>query len=182
MRARIKKAEWIYRGKVFSVRRDVVVEPGWQRGGRIEAVREVVRHTGSVVLLPVFPDGRILLVRQYRYAVGEFLWELPAGRIEPGESPWAAAQRELLEETGYTAKRFIRLLKLFPTPGFVSEVMFFYIVRGLRAGQAQPDPDEALAGKKFTLSELWQMIRRGRLCDGKSVAGILYYARLSKRR
>ena len=181
MRAKIKKVEWIYRGKVFSVRRDVVVEPGPWRSRRIEAVREVVCHTGSVVLLPVFPDERILLVRQYRYAVGDFLWELPAGRIEPGESPRAAAQRELLEETGYTGRRFTRLLKLFPTPGFVSEVMVFYVVRGLRTGRAQPESDEALAWKKFTLAELWQMMRRGTLCDGKSVAGILYCARLGAR-
>jgi len=178
MRAKIKKAEWVYRGRVFSVRRDVVVEPSPRRGDRIEAVREVVRHTGSVVLLPVFPDGRILLVRQYRYPVDDFLWELPAGRIEPGESPRAAAQRELLEETGYTGRRFTRVLKLFPTPGFVSEMMLFYVVRGLRAGRAQPEADEALAGKKFTLAELWRMMRRGTLRDAKSVAGILYYARL----
>lgn len=171
-KVRVKKTEWVYHGTVFSVRRDVVIEPGG-----IEATREIVHHTGSVVLLPVFEDGRILLVRQFRYAAKQFLWELVAGRIEPGERPLAAARRELIEETGYTARRFRRLLSFYPTPGFVGEVMHLYEVSGLRAGDARPEADEAITTRRFSLRQLLSMIRRGTLCDAKSIVGTLYFAR-----
>lgn len=170
-KVRVKKTDWVYRGKVFSVRRDEVVEPGG-----IEATREVVHHTGSVVLLPVFKDGNILLVRQYRYPAKQFLWELVAGRIEPGEKPLVAARRELFEETGYLARRYRRLLMFFPTPGFVNEKMYLYLVTALRQEKAQPEADEAIAARRFSLRELLNMIRRGTIRDAKSIAGILYYA------
>lgn len=182
MSIRVKKAEWVYRGRVFSVRRDLVVEPRPQAGKPgVTAIREVVHHPGSVVLLPVL-DGRILLVEQFRYTVRRFLWELPAGRIEPGESPMVAARRELREETGYRARRWRRLLKLFPTPGFADEVMYLYEAGGLRVGPSRPEADEAIRAQAFSLASLLRMIERGSLCDGKSVAGILYYARRRRAR
>lgn len=179
-RARVLHRRVVFRGQVFRVRRDLVVEPGL-RGRRAArgsgdgrpVVREVVEHEGSVVVLPVFPDGRILLVRQYRYAVGDFLWELVAGHIEPGESPLAAARRELREETGYRARRFRRLLAFYPTPGFVSEKMHLYCASGLDAGEARPESDEALEARAFSRAELGRMMRRGQLRDGKSLVGIL---------
>jgi len=171
-RAKVIRSRLIYSGPVFDVRCDRVIEPGG-----IAARRDVVVHSGSVVLLPVFPDGRILLVRQYRHAVSEYLWELVAGRIEPGERPLAAAQRELLEETGYTGRRFRKLIDVFPTPGFVSERMVVYAVEGLTAGNAQPEADERISARRFSLRELEAMMRRGRLRDAKSIAGILYYSR-----
>ncbi len=171
-RIRVLKSKVIYTGPVFGVRQDRVIEPGG-----IEVTRDVVTHSGSVVLLPVFPDGRILLVRQYRHAIGQFLWELVAGRIDPDEPPLHAARRELLEETGYTARRLRRLLDVFPTPGFVSERMMVYLAKGLRPGTAQPEDDERIEARRFTLRELERMLRRGRLRDAKSIAALLYYAR-----
>ena len=171
-RARVVSSKVMYTGPVFGVRRDRVVEPGG-----VASTRDVVTHNGSVVLLPIFSDGRLLLVRQYRHAVRSHLWELVAGRIEPGELPLAAARRELLEETGYTARRFRKLLDVFPTPGFVSERMFVYAVEGLTSGDARPDADERIRARHFSLRQLENMIRRGRLRDAKSIAGILYYGR-----
>lgn len=171
-RAKLLSSRRLFRGAVFGVRRDRVVEPGGVR-----VTRDVVTHPGSVVLLPRFADGRVLLVRQYRHAVGRHLWELVAGRIEPGESPRAAARRELAEETGYAAQRFRKLLDLFPTPGFVSERMIVYAAEGLRAGAAAPEGDERITTRKFSLRELEAMMRRGTLRDAKSIAALLYYAR-----
>ncbi len=171
-RARVLRSTTVYEGPVFGVRRDRVIEPGGVR-----ATRDVVTHCGSVVLLPILPDRRILLVRQYRHAVGQYLWELVAGRIEPGEAPLAAARRELVEETGYTARRFRKLLDLFPTPGFVAEKMAIFAATGLTAGRAQPESDERIVARTFSLHRLEGMIRRGWLRDAKSIAGLLFFAR-----
>lgn len=178
-RARVRRSRVVFRGRVFRVRRDLVLEPpapGGRRpggkGSRRTVVREVVEHGGSVVLLPVLPDGRILLVRQYRHAVGNFLWELVAGHIEPGETPRAAARRELREETGYQARRLRRLFDFYPTPGFVSEKMVLYRASGLRPGRARPESDEALELRAFTRAQLRRMVRRGELRDAKSLVGI----------
>ena len=175
-RARVLASKTIYQGPVFVVRRDRVAEPGG-----VLATRDVVVHTGSVVLLPIFADGRLLLIRQYRHAVGGYLWELVAGRMEPGEPPLAAARRELREETGYTARRFRKLLDIFPTPGYVSERMAVYAAEDLTAGAAQPESDERIVARRFSLREVETMIRRGRLRDAKSIAGILFYARFNRR-
>jgi ADP-ribose pyrophosphatase len=176
-RARVLSSKTVYSGPVFGVRRDRVFEPGGVR-----ATRDVVTHNGSVVLLPVFDDGSILLVRQYRHSVGRFLWELVAGRIEPGERPLPAARRELLEETGFTASRYRKLLDVFPTPGFVSESMAVYLAQGLRAGTARPESDERITARRFSLPRLEHMIRRGVLRDAKSIAALLYYSRFIRRR
>jgi len=162
----------VYRGSIFDVRSDKVREPGG-----IVATRDIVVHFGSIVLLPVLDDGRILLVRQYRHATGESLWELVAGRTERGENPARAARRELAEETGYTGRRFRRLIEFFPTPGFVSERMVLYLVEGLKAGTARPEEDEKIEVGAFSLDELDHRIRRGSIRDGKTIAGLLYYLR-----
>jgi len=171
-KARILRSDVVYQGSIFAVRRDEVIEPGGLR-----ATREIVTHPGSVVVLPVLPDGRIVLVRQFRYASGQFLWELVAGRKEPGESPQRGAARELLEETGYRARRFRIFLDVFPTPGFLTERMFILLAEGLTPGRAQPEEDEVISSRAFSLAELERMIRRGRLRDAKSIAAILYYLR-----
>jgi ADP-ribose pyrophosphatase len=176
-RAKVLKSEILYQGKVFRLQRDTVIEPGG-----VEAERDIIVHPGSVVVLPVFKDGRVLLIRQYRHSVGEFLWELVAGRKEPQESPIAGARRELLEETGYTAKRLRKLLRVVPTPGFANEWMWIFAAEGLTAGTAQPEEDEKITARIFTLKQVEKMIQRGTLRDAKSICGLLYYMRFLKRR
>jgi len=176
-KAKLLESTILYAGPLFIVRRDRVLEPGGY-----QATRDLVIHPGSVVVLPVFPNGDILLVRQYRHSVGCFLWELVAGRIDGGESPLAGARRELAEETGYTARRFRKLLDVFPTPGFLSEHMVVFSCHGLKAGLPRPEEDERLEARRFTLRQLERMMRSGRLRDTKSIASILYYARFCRRR
>jgi ADP-ribose pyrophosphatase len=168
--ARILRSKVLYKGPVFGVRRDEVLEPGGVR-----TTREVVTHPGSVVVLPVLTDGRILLIRQYRHATRQFLWELVAGRMEPGESPRRAAARELIEETGYRARRFRVFLDVFPTPGFLEERMYILLAQKLTSGDARPETDEKIISRAFTYNQLKQMIRHGKLRDAKTIAGLLYY-------
>jgi ADP-ribose pyrophosphatase len=168
--AKILSSEMIYQGRVFGLRRDEVVEPSGVR-----TTREVITHPGSVVVLPVLPDGRIVMVRQYRHATRQYLWELVAGRKEPEETPKQGAARELLEETGYRAKRYKVVLDVFPTPGFLEERMYILLAEGLTAGEAQPEEDEKIEVRAYRVKELKQMIKSGRLKDSKSIAGILYY-------
>lgn len=169
-KAIILKSEIIYEGKAFGVRRDELIEPTGVR-----TVREVVTHPGSVVLLPVLPDGRIVMVRQYRHACRQYLWELVAGRMERGENPRKGAERELLEETGYRAKKITVFLDMFPTPGFLEERMYLLLAEGLRAGSAQPEEDEKLIVAAYNRKELEGMMQSGKLRDAKSIAGLLFY-------
>jgi ADP-ribose pyrophosphatase len=169
-KAKVVKSRMVFRGKVFGVRRDEVVEPGGLR-----VTREVIAHPGSVVVLPVMADGKILMIRQYRYATRQYLWELVAGRIDEGERVKKAAARELKEETGYKANRFTEFLELFPTPGFLEERMHILLAEGLEAGEAEPEADEKIISRAYTMEELQQMMKNGKLRDGKSIAGILYY-------
>ncbi len=168
--AKILESKTIYQGPVFGVRRDEVLEPGG-----IRTTREVITHPGSVVVLPVLPDGRILLIRQYRHATRRFLWELVAGRMEAGESPRRAAVRELIEETGYRARRLRVFLDVFPTPGFLEERMYILLAQELTSGDARPEVDERITSRLFTSTQLRRMIRRGKLRDAKTIAGLLYY-------
>jgi ADP-ribose pyrophosphatase len=168
--AEILRSEMIYQGRVFGLRRDEVVEPSGVR-----TTREVITHPGSVVVLPVLPDGKIVMIRQYRHATRQYLWELVAGRKEPEETPKQGAARELLEETGYRAKRFKVFLDVFPTPGFLEERMYLLLAEGLTAGEAQPEEDEKIEVRAYRVNELKQMIKSGRLRDAKSIAGLLYY-------
>jgi ADP-ribose pyrophosphatase len=167
---KILSSKVLYKGHIFGVRRDEVLEPTG-----IRTTREVITHPGSVVVMPVLTDRRIILIRQYRHAARQFLWELVAGRIDPGESVRQAAARELIEETGYRAKRLRVFLDLFPTPGFLEERMYILLAEGLTPGVAEPEEDEKIVAKAYTRAELQKMIRRGVLRDAKSIAGLLYY-------
>lgn len=170
-RARVLSSEMLYEGKVFGVRRDRVIEPHG-----IEVTREIVTHSGSVVVLPVFEDGRILLIRQYRHVARQALWELVAGRRDEGESFAQGARRELEEETGYAAQKLTQIMDVFPSPGFVAENMVIFVAEGLKKGAARPEDDEKITPRVVTLREAKDWIRSGKIRDAKTVAGILYYA------
>ena len=170
--AEVLNSQIVYEGAVFGVRRDEVIEPSGVR-----TTREVVTHPGSVVVLPVLPDGQVLLIQQYRYAARQYMWELVAGRIDAGESPREAAARELIEETGYRATKFRIFLEVFPTPGFVEEKMFLLLAEGLTPGEAKPEEDEKIVSRPYNRKQLEEMIGKRKLRDAKSIAGILYYLR-----
>ena len=161
-----------YKNKLFSVTQDHVVDPSG-----FEIHRAIVQHSGSAVMMAVDIRKRILLVRQYRVPARAYLWELPAGRLDEGETPLQAARRELIEETGYRAKRLRVFLDLFPTPGFLEERMYILLAEGLTLGKAEPEEDEKIVSKAYTRGELEKMIQRGVLRDAKSIAGLLYYFR-----
>jgi len=172
--ARILSRKLVYKGPVFWITSDRVEEPSGVR-----ALREVVRHTGSVVVLAT-QDGprepRVLLERQYRHAADDYLWELPAGRIDKGEKVLAAAKRELLEETGYTARSWKRILHFYASPGFVAETMTVFWARGLRPGPAQPEEDEVIEQHLVPLSKAVNMVLRGRIQDAKTISSVLWLA------
>jgi ADP-ribose pyrophosphatase len=169
---KVVSSRCVFRGPVFVVYSDVVLEPSG-----IRARRDIVRHQGSVVVLAVDDSGqepRVLLERQYRYAARDYLWELPAGRIDEGESELVAAKRELLEETGYTAQRWKRAFVFYASPGFCDETMAIYLAQGLKRGMAQPEEDEVIATRLFPLSAALRLVFNGKIRDGKSISGILW--------
>lgn len=167
----VLSSETIYQGKVFAIRKDRVVEPHG-----VEVTREVVTHSGSVVVLPVFADGRLLLIRQYRYVARQFLWELVAGRKDEGENFIQGARRELEEETGYAAEKLTQIMDVFPSPGFLAENMVIFLAEGLRKGKARPEEDEKITARILSLREAENWISTGKIRDAKTIAGILFYS------
>ena len=176
-RATVLKSKVSYTGKVFSVTTETVTEPGG-----VTSTRDVIRHNGSVVILAVDSsqnpaDPLILIERQYRHAAGQFLLELPAGRIEPGEAPLAAARRELIEETGFRARKWSRLVRYYASPGFLAETMQVFLAEDIRPGKAQPEPDEKIELLHIPLSDLLARIQSGQIIDGKTIISVLLFAR-----
>ncbi len=172
---RLISSKLAYKGKVFSVVTDKVEEPN----GFINT-RDVIRHNGSVVVLAVDEskdpnDPEIVFERQYRHAVGLTLIELPAGRVEPREAPLAAAKRELIEETGYRAKRWSLLTKYFASPGFLGEWMQIYLARDIREGSSRPEPDEQIEVFRLSLSEALALVAANKIHDGKTLIGLMLY-------
>ena len=167
---RIRK---VFEGRVFTVSVESITMP---RGERLEA--EIVRHPGSVVLVPVTDRGEIVLVRQYRHAIGRSAWELPAGSLKPGEDPRAAAVRECHEEIGLIPASLERLGAFFPTPGYCDEEMTFYRATGLRAPgdddpAVQQDEDEDIEARAFPIDTMRHMVGSGEIIDMKTVAGLM---------
>ena len=161
--------ERVFDGKVFDVDRDRVRMPS----GR-EVMVDLVRHPRSVVLAPVPEPGQIILIRQYRYAVNQWLWELPAGSVDPGEQPEEAARRECHEEIGQVPDTVVRLAALLPTPGYCNEEMLFFRVSGFSTPDAAAalDQDEDIQAQTFALADAREMVRRGEIVDMKTVVGL----------
>lgn len=181
---RILSSKVAYRGPVFQITSDVVKEPS---GATVR--RDIVRHSGSVVILAAEntsllqrgkkrvrnqEEPRVLLIKQYRYTVNDEMWELPAGRIDEGEDELPAAKRELLEETGFTAERWKRVLYFYVSPGFLDETMAVYLAEGLRPGEAQPEEDEFIVARFFPLTRAVGMVMKGAIRDAKTIASILW--------
>ena len=170
-----------YEGPLFRVYTDEIVENGR------EVSRDVVRHNGSVVILAIDDskskrDPLVVMERQYRHAAKEYLLEVPAGKMEEGEDALAGAKRELLEETGFKAKRWRKMVRYFASPGFLGEWMQVFIAEGLTLGDAQPEYDEQIEIEMIPLSKLLSMIDEGKIHDGKTLISVMLYARLSKLR
>ena len=180
---KILSSRVVFRGPLFQITSDHIKEPSG-----VTVRRDIVRHPGSVVIMAVNSgvnskksgvssrksELHVLLEWQYRYAANQFMWELPAGRIDEGEEELPAAKRELLEETGYTARKWKRVLFYYPSPGFMDETMAVYLATGLTAGQATPEEDESIAHRFFPLSQVTSMILRGTIRDGKTIAAVLW--------
>jgi ADP-ribose pyrophosphatase len=166
-----------YKSDIFRVTEDHAKEP---KGG-FEIKRAIVQHGGSAVMLAVDDKKRILLVRQYRLPARDYLWELPAGRLDKGEKPLQAAKRELKEETGYTASKWSKLVSFFPSPGYVSEKMHVFAAEKLTKGKATPMEDERIETKWVTRKALSKLIDGGKIVDAKTLIGFFLWKRASKK-
>lgn len=164
-----KSRTTVYRGRVITVERDVI-DTG---NGRTVAM-DVVRHRGSVVLIPQPTRSSVILIRQYRYVIGRWIWELPAGSLELGEAPARAARRECEEETGWRPRTIEKLAAYYPTPGFCDEKLTFYACRDLERPKRprDQDPDEQIEARTMTLKEAWSMVELGDVIDMKTVVGL----------
>lgn len=168
LQERVLSSQEVFEGRIIRVRRDEVELPGGRR-----SAREVVEHPGAVAVVAVDDQGEVLLVRQYRHAVGRVTLEIPAGTLKPGEDPLDCARRELEEETGCRAESFHRLASFYTTPGFTSELMHLYLAEGLRSGAQNPDEDEDLELVRLPLPKALEVVTEEDRGDGKSLAGLL---------
>jgi ADP-ribose pyrophosphatase len=166
-----------YRCNLFWVSEEHAVDPSG-----FEIRRSIVHHPGSAVMMAVDERKRTLLVRQYRLPARKYLWELPAGRLDEGETPLQAAKRELTEETGYRAKQWKKLVSFYPSPGYVSEKMTIFLATGLTEGKAEPMEDERIETRWFSAREIDDSIRTGKIIDAKTMIGFFNWQRESRRR
>jgi ADP-ribose pyrophosphatase len=166
----------LLRTPIFWVTLDHALDPGG-----FEIRRAIIQHGGSAVVMPVDEKNRILLVHQYRLPARRYLWELCAGRVDPGETPLKAARRELKEETGYRAKTFEKLAEFYPSPGFLAEKMTIYVATGLTAGEQEQMEDERIEMRWFTPREIDHLIAAGKILDAKTQIGFLRWLRYGKK-
>jgi ADP-ribose pyrophosphatase len=177
-KAQLISSKVVFEGKLFRVLHDKIIEPGGHQNER-----DVIRHNGSVVIMAMDSSKSkknpwIVIERQYRHAANQFLWELPAGKMEPGEDAVAGAKRELAEETGYSAKKWKPLVEYYASPGFLGESMKVFLAEGLVAGDARPEEDEKIEFRLVKLSDVLKMIDKGAILDGKTLTSVLLYARM----
>ena len=180
MNLKLLKRNRLYEGKVFNVIVDDVEYPSGNK-----SIREVAEHPGGAVALAVFPDERIILIRQHRYPFGQFVWELPAGKLESNEDPLRCAQRELGEETGYHASDWRKLTTIYTTPGFCNELLHIYLASGLSQlphGRKLEQGEETMTVHILPISEAIAMIERQEVIDGKTICGILLGERILHKR
>jgi len=175
--AQILSSEVVYQGPLFRILHDKLIEPDGTANER-----DVIRHNGSVVILALDhlkskKDPWVVLERQYRHAANQYLWELPAGKLDAGEDALAGAKRELAEETGYSAKKWKPLVEYYASPGFLGESMKVYVAEGLVVGDAHPEDDEHIEIRLVRLSDVVKMIDKGMIMDGKTLTSVLLYAR-----
>lgn len=167
MKPEIISTESIYKGKIFDVSLDTI------REGETEYEREIVAHDGSAVIVPVFADQTVALVRQYRHAAGKYLWEIPAGSLEKGEDAMEGARRELEEEIGVTAKKIEKLCEFYVSPGFLSEKMYLFLATELTETKQNLEDDELLEVKRFTFPQVFESIRQDGIEDAKTIIGLI---------
>ena len=171
MREETVEREFVYRGRIINLRLDKVR----LSDGR-ETLREIVEHPGAVAVVPILPDGKVVLVRQYRKAVEEVLLEIPAGKLEEGESPEICVVRELEEETGFRAGKIRRILEYFPSPGFSDECIHLFEATELQKGRKNLQPDELIETVSLSVSEIAKLIKEGKIKDSKTIIGVLAVA------
>lgn len=164
------KSEQIYQGRVFEVRLDTI------REGNVEYIREVVVHRGSAVIVPVFGDGTVALVRQYRHAAGKYLLEVPAGSLDEGEDPESGAMRELEEEIGYRADKVEKIAEFYVSPGFLTEKMFVYLATELTETSQNLEEDELIEIERLSFEQALEKIRSGEIEDAKTIVGLTFAA------
>lgn len=169
---KLTSSKEVLKTPIFRVTEDEAVEPG---GFHIK--RAIVQHQGSAVMMAIDDKKRILLVRQYRLPARQYMWELPAGRLDPGESPLQAAKRELVEEAGIRAKKWKKLVSYYPSPGYVAEKMTMFVAMELSIGDAQPMEDERIDMRWFSAREVEDLIGAGKIIDGKTILGYLMWKR-----
>lgn len=165
-------SEIICETPIFAITSDVALDPDG-----FEIKRAIIQHPGSAVVMPLDEKKRILLVRQYRLPAKRKLWELPAGKIDPGENALQAAKRELMEETGCKAKKWGKIGEFYPSPGFLAEKMTIYLAQDLTEGEATPMDDERIEKKWFKAREVDRMIEEGEILDAKTTIGFLRWKR-----
>ncbi len=168
MSVKVHKITNLYHGKIFNVVLEKVTLPN----GAIKD-REIVRHPGAAAMVPLLDDGKVVLIKQYRHAVGEFLWEIPAGTLEPDEEAIECARRELVEETGYEASSFDKLAEILPAPGYTDEHIHIFLATGLTLADQKLEDDEVLALQPMAFRTALEMITKGEIQDAKTIAGLL---------
>ncbi|MHB8481736.1 MAG: NUDIX domain-containing protein [Nitrospiria bacterium] len=157
----------VYEGKILNIELDQVTLPN---GHQIEL--EMIHHPGAAAVVPLLEDGNVVLIYQYRYAAGGYIYEIPAGKLDPDEDPVECAKRELEEETGYTAGRYQKLVSFLTTPGFCDEIIHVYLAQSLIQGEQNLEASEVLEVKKVPFKKSLEMIEQGLIMDGKSIIGL----------